>query len=342
MLNIEKKQLALNEGSYSVARFEHDGRLHLFAASEGHRPCYSFTPDGVLEDVLWTGPGGVMNMEQLPGHCSFFCVQQFFGPNNAKKARLAYFEHDGSNWNETIICHLPFLHRIGLLHSNDELYLIACTVKSSHHYQDDWTAPGVVYMAKIDQDYPYSLILEPLVTGLFYNHGLFVKDCGTYSIAYIASKEGVIRLTPPGAENETWSWKTVLDRATSDICMADLDGDGEDEMIAIHPFHGDELAVYRLEDEKYVPAYEMDKKLPFLHAMCPGRIHGKSCVFLGYRGGEAELLSLYYDAGERTYKMDVIDKKGGPSNVLYYQYNGEDRLIAANREKHDVAMYLLR
>ena len=340
-MKIEKQILAHLEKCYSVTIFKSEDGPHLFVASEAQSHCFSFTMDGVLEDVLWTGPGGVMTMEQAPGHPTFFAVQKFYGPNNAKEARLAYFEHDGHCWAETILCHLPFLHRIGIVQRDGKYYLLACTIKSGHKHLDDWSTPGTVYVAEISKETPRDIFLSPLVTGLYHNHGLCIRKVGDHSRAYIGSDEGVLELTPPGEGETEWTQRRVLDRATSDVCFADLDEDGEEEMIAIHAFHGDTLVIYKNEGGSYVPVYEPDKKLPFLHSMSVGRVDGRNYAFLGYRGDDAALLAFSFSPDAASYQYSVIDQGGGPANSLFYEREGEGRLLVTNRESHTVILYHL-
>ena len=67
IMKIKKKVLAHLNKCYAIAPLFYQGKRQFLVAAEKADPCYLFDQDGTLQDTLWTEPGGVMTMVQVPG-----------------------------------------------------------------------------------------------------------------------------------------------------------------------------------------------------------------------------------------------------------------------------------
>lgn len=196
-MRIEKKVIAKLEKCYSVAPLYYQGREHFLVAAEKKDRCILFDMDGNPEETVWEGPGGVMTMVQIPGSDGqFLAIHQFFSPNEAKEAKLVAAEPSADGkWNVKTIARLPFVHRFDIVTRNHVNYLIACTLKSGHEYEEDWRSPGRVYAARlpetldgISEENP--LGLRVICDSLNKNHGYCHMTEHGVMCSLIASEDG--------------------------------------------------------------------------------------------------------------------------------------------------------
>ena len=348
-MKADKKVIDHLAKCYALTEFDYDGERHLVVAAEKGDPCYVYNLEGKRTDTLWEGPGGVMTICQYPfapdNDPILLATRKFFSPNDSSSASISYYtrEKDGK-WACHILCDIPFVHRFGLLERNGEHYLIACTLKSAHAFKDDWTCPGRIWVSELPKDIrsyneDNQLVLTPLVSGLYKNHGFCKCTENGYSFALVGTDNGVYKVVPPMKKGGEWTYECLLDHPASDMLYQDYDGDGEKELLVISPFHGENLSIYKQEKGAFRCVYECEKKMPFLHAIWGSEINGKQYAFLGNRREDNELFVLYHNGKE--YTVDVLDRGAGPTNVMYYKDGEKDMLFAANRETDEVALYEL-
>ena len=75
----------------------------------------------------------------------------------------------------------------------------------------------------------------------------------------------------------------------------------------------------------------------FLHDIWGGVLSGKPTAVIGHRQGSRRLLAFTFEDG--AYRFKTLDEDCGPANVYGCQIEGQDILIACNRETDEVAMY---
>lgn len=340
---MKKNVMAELEKCYSIAPLYYQGRQHILVAAEKQDRCILFDAQGNEEETVWKGPGGVMTMVQVPGtDGQFLATHKFYSPNDSKEAKIVIATPDGSgNWEVHTLADLPFVHRFDILSSGGENYLIACTLKSGHEYKEDWSNPGKVYAARLPEDLScfnetHQLQLEVIKDGMLKNHGYYrVSENGKVS-SLICSENGVFRFYPP-VQDSGWRKEQLLDIPASDAAMADLDGDGEMELVVLSPFHGEEVFVYKKTAGKYEKVYQYPEKAEFLHAIWSGKLAGKTVIVLGHRKGARRLFALLWEDGHYSFK--TIDDDCGPANAYGYTYEGTDILVTTNREINQIAMY---
>lgn len=347
-MRAEKQVIGQIEKCYAVTTFRFDGKNYLVCAAEKENPCYIYDLDGTKIDTLWEGPGGVMTLLQYPygDEPIMMATQKFYSPNNSAEAKIVYYTKDDGKWNCHVLCELPFVHRIGIVERNGVKYLVACTLKSAHAFKNDWTCPGRVWVAKLPKNIrEYSeenqLQLNPLISGLYKNHGFFKGTENGYEFILAGTENGVIKVVPPETEDGEWSYETLLDEPTSDMLYFDFDGDGERELLTLSPFHGDTLSIFHRKDGAFTKVWEYPEKLPFLHAIWGQEIDGKAYGFIGNREANRNFFAISFDSAKGTYVADELDHGAGAANCLYFKDGDKDRLIAANRESDEVALYTL-
>lgn len=347
-MKITKRVLSHLEKNYALAPLHYQGQDHFLVASELADRCLLFDLEGNLKDTVWEKPGGVMSMVQVPGtDGQFLATLKFYGFNNAAKSNISIITPtESGTWDIRTLINLPFVHRIDIIEHGGVRYLIACTLKSGHEYDDDWRFPGKVYAAELPADLSrfdqnHQLTLTVLKDSLLKNHGYYmIEDQGIPS-CIICSENGIFRFTPPSGRGSKWVIETLTADAASDAVLVDFDGDGEPELGVIAPFHGDRVRIYKKQNGRFQRIYEYKQRLPFCHAFYGGDLCGKPSLVVGHRAGDKDLLAFTYDLKSASYQATQIDCSCGPANVLHYQHHGKDILIATNREINEVAMYEL-
>lgn len=344
-MNIQKKVISDLTLCYCLAPLTYKGEPCFLVASEKEYPCLLFDRFGEQIDEIWKEPGGTMSAVALPGtEGAFLAIHRFYSPNNCREAEIVLCRYNGTSWDVKTIAELPYIHRFDIIRGGDSNYFIGCCLKSNYEYKDDWRFPGMVFACRLPDDMlnlpeNYSLPLALIKDGMLKNHGYCRDLCGGIESGIVTCEEGIFRFTPPQTAEETWSIRQLTAEAASDAVLVDLDGDGEKEIVALCPFHGDTLKVYALREGRYVKVYEYEEKIEFAHAICHANIHGKNVAFIGYRKGNRELLSLSYTDG--AYCIETIDSDVGPANVMYMNVDGRNVLVSANREISQVAYYTI-
>lgn len=344
---MEKKVIAELEKCYSIAPLEYQGAPHILVAAEKTDRCILFDAQGNEKATVWEEPGGVMTMVQVPGtNGQFLATHKFYSPNDSKEAKIVIATPDGNGkWEIRTLVDLPFVHRFDILQSNGRNYLIACTLKSGHEYKDDWTNPGKVYAALLPEDLSefnseHQLRMKVIKEGMLKNHGYYkVKETNGES-SLVCSENGVFRFYPPENPGDTWEVEQLLNTPASDATLVDLDQDGEKELVVFSPFHGSDIKIYQKAEDGYQLAYEYPEKAEFLHAIWSGNINGQPVVVVGHRKGARRLMAFSWNEKKKNYMFKTLDEDCGPANAYGYSLNGQDILIATNREINEIAMYI--
>ena len=346
-MNVTKKVIGELEKCYALTMLKYHGHDHFLVAAEKVNQCRLYDLDGNQEEVLWSEPGGIMTMQQVPGSDGqFLSTRKFYSPNDSKNASIVVVTPMGKDdWEVRVLVKLPFVHRFDILQAGGKNYLIACCLKTDHEFKDDWRFPGRVCVAELPDDlskftYDNQLELTTIKEGMLKNHGYYRHknpDGSTSSI--VSCDNGVYHFFPPKTAGGEWTIEQLIDQPASDGLLLDIDNDGEEELCTIAPFHGDTINIYHKRNGKFELEYTYPEKLEFMHAIFGGMICGKPTWILGHRKGERNLLAFTHDGN--GYTAQVLDKGCGAANVLHYVHNGKDIIIATNREVNEIAMYEL-
>lgn len=347
-MKVEKKVISNLTKCYSIAPLTYQGKEHFLVAAEKADKCLLFDLEGNQEDVIWEEPGGVMTMVQVPGtDGQFLATHKFYSPNDSKEAKIVIVTPRGKgDWEVRTLTNLPFVHRFDILERNGVRYLIACALKSGHEYEDDWSMPGKVYAAVLPEDLSgfdeeHPLELKVIKDQMLKNHGYYrIVEQGIQT-GVISADCGVFQFVPPADIDGDWEIRELISDPASDAVLVDLDGDGEQELAVITPFHGDTIRVYKKSQGRFVKNYEYEKKTEFLHSIYGGMLAGEPSVVLGHRKGERNLMVLRYDGQQAAYYIENMDEDCGSANVYHYVLDGKDRLVSTNREIDEVALYTL-
>lgn len=349
-MGFRKEILGTLDKCYSIAPLDWPEKNGFLVASEKEDACLLFSEEGKLLDTVWTSPGGVMSMEQLPGgQGDFLAVQKFYGPDDADDARIVLAWPEEGSWRVRTLCRAPYAHRIGILRRGQDLWLLVCCLKSACAYPGDWRSPGACYAALLPRD-PLALracgglTLRQAGDRLLRNHGFCKLRREGWDEGLIGCEEGTLLYTPPASPEGEWTVRRLCAVPSSDSVLLDLDGDGKEELGCISPFHGASLTLYHLDEfGNYVPLWKCPRpegETAFLHATWPCLLGGKPAWIVGWRSGTQGTGAVVWDADAGNCRMEMLEEPAGSANVMHFvRSSGADVIIAANREHDEIAMY---
>ena len=342
-MQYSKKVIASMPKAYAIGMFEGEDARSFVIGVEKDGPIRRFALDGTPMETVTEGPGGVMTITQVPGRKDqLLATSEFFSPNYGSDTAgiVSYTRAADGTWSTHRICDLPYVHRFGVLVGADgQLWLIACTIKGAcRKIKNDWLTPGAVYVAKLGDSLETETVELTELSGCqLQNHGFWTNE--DHTLALVSTAAGVFRYVPPATADGEWSVSCLVVQPTSDICVADFDGDGKDEILTLSAFHGDTLSVWHEGDteDTYKKVWEDPEKRDFLHAIWSGTIAGEPCAVIGNRKAGRDLFRVHFADG--TYQLEMIDHDRGPANCWVFTDGDATRIIAANRETDEVALY---
>ena len=268
-MKVTKKVISNLEKCYSITPLHYQGKDHILVAAEKVDRCLLFDLDGNLEDTVWTEPGGVMTMQQVPGtDGQFLATHKFYSPNDSKEAKIVIATPIAKgNWEIRTLVDLPFVHRFDILERNGVHYLIACCLKSDHEFKEDWSHPGRVFAAVLPEDLSsyneeHQLEMKVIKDNMLKNHGYYrVKENGQ-DTSVVSCDSGVYQFVPPASPEGEWEITQLLDTPASDALLLDMDGDGEKELAVLAPFHGENIDFYKTASSSVYTATENRRSSP--------------------------------------------------------------------------------
>ena len=352
-MNVSKKIISNLEKCYAIAPLTYNDKKCFLVASEKRNPCYLFSEDGENLDTVWTEPGGVMTMAQVPGtNGQFLATHRFFSPNDSLNARIVIVTpKEKGNWEVRTLCDAPFVHRFGILHRAGRNYLLVCCLKTGHEYRNDWRFPGACFGAELPKDLSSfnednQLSLTLIKDGMLRNHGYCPIERGGYTAGLVACEQGTFIFDPPAVKGVDWEVTCVSNIPASDSVLIDFDGDGKLELGLITPFHGNSFSIFHLDEfGNYVPQWKYsapEKETEMVHATWADTILGKPTWIVGWRKGTKNTVAITWDAEAGDYKTEFIDKNTGCANAMHFvNSRGEDVIVGTNREIDEAALYTI-
>lgn len=338
-MKITKKILGQLERAYSCAVMEIDGKVNYVIATEGQGACVSYEEGADERKIVWDGPGGTMNIVEIPGRPNeFIATQQFFPTFQAQESIIVHGRYavaDGQ-WKVTPIMKIPYLHRFDVFAVEGKVFFIGATLCEAKEFKDDWSKPGKVYTGVLGEDVTKPFDIKPIYEGITKNHG-FCKGTWNGRDAYLISGvEGCFVFYIPGTKDTDFEIERILDHEVSDMAVCDIDGDGLEELATIEPFHGEKGYIYKRIDGKLTRIHEHDYE--FGHVVWGGTILNKPSFIIGGRKGNRDVV-LYQVDGEGKIVEALVDNTGGPSNIAVFNKKDSDIILAANREIGEIAIY---
>lgn len=339
-MEISKKILGTLDRVYATSGTMIKGELNYLVASEGKGSCIAINSKDFSFNEIWDGPGGTMNIVPIPGReGEFIATQKFLPTFNAKESLIVHgkINSDGSSI-VTPIMDIPYLHRFDIFENNGEILFIGATLCDNKEFQDDWSMPGKVYIGKLSNDLTKPFELKPIITGITKNHGFCRTTWGGKKVYLVTGIEGVFLIYVPETFEGEWKVEKLLNHEVSDVAVADIDGDGIEEIATIEPFHGSKGIIYKNIDGNWTPIHTHEYE--FGHVVWGGTITEKPSFIIGGRKGKMEIICYQMENGE--IKETLIDSTGGASNIAVFNREDGDYILAANRQIGEIGLYKIK
>lgn len=350
-MTFEKRKLSDAEMGYAVSQARVLGADRVLAASEAHGPAVAFDGPRLEPRVIATEPGGTMGFAAVPGRDdALFVITGFYPIFEATAAGIhLYRAVDGLAvpWKGERVVDLPYVHRIASVATPLGDYLIAATVCGGKEFRDDWSKPGAVYVYPIPRGLDGPWDAHTVLDGVHRNHGLGLGRVAGVRSLLVSATEGVFALALPGEEDangkpvEPWLTTKLLDHEVSEMGLIDFDGDGEDELAVIEPFHGDTFGVYKNRGGRWERVYAA--QLSFGHGLSVGTIAGEPVAVAGNRDGSKNLV-CYRPGSADPFAMEevVVDEGPATAGTTIASTPEGDGIVASNPEFAEYALYVAR
>jgi len=342
-MQIEKRTLTAMNRCYAAGSIVVDGETRILLATEGEGPCLAWAgPDYDASRTVWEGPGGTMSIVPIPGaNGAFLAVQQFFRMFQWDQARIVHVRPRAGGYDVDEVLALPYIHRFDLLTVAGRHYFIGCTLATAKESKEDWSCPGKLWVGEWTGQGP--LQVRVLRDGLDRNHGYSRLERGGAVSGLVTCDQGAFEVAPPAVPGAEWTVTRIMDWPISDIAAVDIDGDGELEFATIEPFHGSFFRVYKKLDGAFRMIYQHPEVSEFYHVAVGATLAGVPVFLGGCRRGRQQLFYVRAVAlNPLVLAAEVIEEGAGPSNVHVVHEPGRDLIVAANREKAEAALYVVR
>lgn len=325
------------EGVYCLEVFHTDDGLKIVAASETHGGhCKVIDFDTRREETVWTGPGGCMNVNQLNDQGALVGIQNFYKGFQSKEAQLVLADKQNGEWQTRVLKVLPYLHRSGVVHTQDGDWVVASTLCTHRESATDWSHPGKIQVARVPRD-GEEIAFRVIQEGVTKNHGFWQGKLDGEEVTLIGGSEGLFRVRPP-KDGEDWRVDRLIEREISDAAVADLDGDGEDELVTFDGFHGDVASVNKRVNGAWQIVYTLD--MHFSHAIWAGELLGRNMFVVGYRKEDGRMYLVEHT--ENGYQATLMEEGIAPSNARGFMHNGRAYVAAAARDMDQVVLFELK
>ena len=339
-LTCERIHLGAVDRCYSVLGMEIDGEPCLFYGGDGEGSVQAFRGERFEERVrIWEGGGGTMSIVPFPGREGWTLISRgFYGMVECADSTIEIVRCQNGAFTHEPIAELPYLHRFDVLTAPDGArYILAASLHGGKVSVEDWSKPGHLYAGEIpaDVDRSFRVELAQLPGDYYMNHGYCRGEWNGREAGFNSSREGLFAVLPPERRGADWRVEQLMAEPVSDIALCDIDGDGEQEIAALMPFHGNQFKIFHRDGAGYREVFSHSAGNEMYHAIAAGRIHGEPVFAAGAREGAAELFLVRWD-GE--YRLQPIEAGRGPSNVSFFNSSRGDLLLCANLAAGEAAV----
>ncbi len=335
-MKLEKKVLMKVEQVYTANAFRIGNDTFVAAGSETTPQVFLYNLNTGSSELVADCPGGVMSFVPLPGNPDmFFSIMGLFPPFVGADAGLFMHCRTDNGWKTVKQMPLPFAHRCDILEAGGRNWVFAASVSRFKENPADWSCKGEVYVIGFD-DNGAPKAPQLLYNSLTRNHGMLKCLIDGENVMCVSGAEGIFGFTL--SVDGKWKKDKLFDREVSEFGFVDLDGDGQDELVTIEPFHGNTLNIYKKHGDAWNPLFT--DSLSFGHGLSCGMFRGEPIVAVGNRRGTFTLdVFTAKDPANGLFERHQIEQDAGPTQTLVFNSNGVDYILSANQKQNEVVLY---
>jgi len=335
---MSNKQVILEiEAVYTANAFSVGSEFYIGAGSETEPEVYLYDLMTGNTSQVSGSPGGLMSFIPVPGKPDLFVsIMGLFPPFIGGEAGLFTHRRLNGDWQTKRALHLPFAHRCEILNRGGKNFLFAATVSTYKENPQDWSNPGELHLIELDDSPVAAWKSRVIFGGITKNHGMTRTWINGKETICISGREGIFYLEQDPGEN--WVVRPIFKGEVSEMTFIDLDGDGQDELVTIEPFHGETLNIYKNTGKKW--EFRCSDSLSFGHGLSSGFVKQKPIIVAGNRSGSLALESFVInDLSKGEFDRLVIEEDAGPTQTQVFSTRGTDYVLSANQRKNEVALY---
>ena len=345
--NVRKSVLDRLEGGYALMLDRDEQGPFLFVGSESRGGESRVIPlDGGSPRTVTTEVGGMMHILPAPGRPGcYVSAMGMYAPFIGQKAGVYMIEASNdpaAQWKVEHLFDMPFAHRLGFLEVNSRTYLFVATVSKNKENPDDWSQPGELYVVDFDDALQSNEWKpEPVSEAIYRNHGMWSGALDGRHVLLMSGAEGMFEIKPDASSKSGFALEPIIEEEISEMVAADVDGDGRDEFVAIEPFHGHRLRVYKRDgNERWTPAWETTD-LSFGHGLNVVSWGDRPLVVVGNRRSGNELLGFDFAGLPETVVRYVFDEGVGPTQIEPSGFETREMasFVSCNQGAGEVSLY---
>ena len=331
---MEKKSILEIPSVYTANAFIIDGVAYVGAGSETTPTVYLKNLQTGMSSLVDGCPGGVMSFVPAPGHPElFYSVMGLFPPFVGKEAGIFMHRRTGLTWVTTKAMDLPFAHRCDILEKESRSWLFAASCSKFKKDPADWSKSGELYVIPLDSITGLPGEPDLVYDRIWRHHGMLKARVDGDDTLLFSGTEGIFYMVREGGQ---WAVQRLFDQEVSEFGLIDLDGDGQDELVTIEPFHGNSLNVYKQVGGAWQKRYT--DVLWFGHGLSCGMFRGEPVIVVGNRRGPLTL-NLYRRQADGSFAREILEEQAGPTQTQVFTADGRDYILSANQLKNEVALY---
>lgn len=335
--NMVKKDIMEIESVYTANAFQIGKNAYVAAGSETTPQVYLYNMSTGKSELVSGCPGGVMSFVPVPGKENvFYSIMGLFPPFIGAEGGLFMHIKRGEEWETSKAMKLPFAHRCDIINRDGKNYLFAVSVSRFKENPADWSKPGEIYQINLDEKSGLPLIPKLIDSSITRNHGMLKAKVNGLETLCVSGAEGIFYFELKG--NGNWVLNRLFDKEVSEFGLIDLDGDGEDELVTIEPFHGEHLNVYKRTGGEWKQVF--GDTLSFGHGLSCGIFNGEPVIVVGNRRGSFTLdMFRPLDVKNGKFTREVMEEEAGPTQTQVFRVDGTDYILSANQKQNRVALY---
>jgi len=333
----QKKTILNIQNVYTTNAFQIGSGMYIGAGSETEPVVYLYNLKTGSSDRVEGCPGGMMSFMPVPGHTDYFVsIMGLFPPFIGEEAGLYLHHRRGKGWETRKVRELPFAHRCEFFERQGSVFLVLASVSRHKENPGDWSQPGETHIIGLDEIPSGSWQTDLVDSSTTRNHGMTRTRIEEKDTVCISGAGGIFYMDRD--HGDQWMIRQIFDRETSEMVFIDLDGDGNDELVTIEPFHGDTLNIYKRGNGQWDRKFS--DKLSFGHGLSGGIFNGEPVIIAGNRSDSLALeLFTIPDLSEGRVSRRILEENAGPTQTQVFSHRSQDYILSANQRKNEVALY---